>query len=182
MKRAGNEWTGVAHNHFTLGATPRPATRIGGEWMRRVIGWGLVASFVLLIASSVSADRSLRTVTSQRIPFRAYVGATPQQYDTLVANPGERIELVNFTLFMDDSAMTPTLNVAFQSGVTKLTYLKITPQTFTANQQLIYSMPTYSPIVFPNDSTILIYYNITSTAPGTLDTLKAVTTYRVERY
>lgn len=150
--------------------------------MKRIVSALLLAVVLATVFGVAVADRSLRTVASSRIPLRAYVGATPQQYDTLVAGTGERIELVNFFMFMDDSAMTPTLNVAFQSLNSKTTYFKTTPQTFTANQQLTYSMPNNGPVVFPKDSTILIYYNITSTAPGTLDTLNALTTYRIERY
>ena len=149
--------------------------------MRRI----LLAVAVLVLVSLVAvawADRSLRTMVTQRIPLRAYVGATPIQYDTLAAEAGERIELVNFQMFMDDSAMTPTLNVAFLNASDKRVYFKITPQTFTANQQLTYALPMYGPVVFPPDTSVLIFYNITSTAPGTLDTLKTLTTYRIERY
>jgi hypothetical protein len=128
------------------------------------------------------ADRSLKTMVTQRIPFRAYVGATPIQYDTLAVVAGERVELVNFQMFMDDSAMTPTLNVSFLNAADKRVYFKITPQTFTANQQLTYALAIYGPVVFPPDTSVLIFYNITSTAPGTLDTLNALTTYRAERY
>jgi len=141
----------------------------------------LVVLGLTLLAGVAAGDRTFRTLATLRTKVRAYVGATPQQYDTLACNPGERIELSSFTFFGDDSAMTPTLNVSFQTLNSKTTVLKITPQAFTANQHLEFALPL-TPVVFPKDSTILIYYNITSAAPGTLDTLGMITTYRVQPY
>jgi len=151
---------------------------------RKIVAWSVLCALALVAFAGVSqADRSLRTVAKVRTPIRAYVGATPQQYDTMACVAGERIELVNFAMYMDDSAMTPTLNVTFMSAISKTQYFHTTPTTFTANQNLTYVLPMApGPIVFPNDSTILIYYNITGATPGSLDTLLSMTTYRIERY
>lgn len=141
----------------------------------------MIAAFVVTLAAIVSlafADRSLRTTSTQRAPIRQYVGATVQQYDTLAVSEGERVELSTFSIFADDSAMTPTLNVIFSSLVTKTVYLRLV-ESYTANQ--IKNTIWTGPWAFPKDSTILIYYNITGANPGTLDTLRAAATYRLEK-
>jgi len=147
--------------------------------MKKIVAWLVVSALVLGVATVAMADRSLRGNQSQRTPIRAYVGATVQQYDTLVANTGERIELQSFHVFADDSAMTPTLWITFMSKVSKTPYLRL-QQAYTANQVLTTNW--VGPWIFPNDSTILIYYNLLGAAPGTLDTLMTNSVYRIERY
>jgi len=150
--------------------------------MRRVIAV-VVLVLVMAIVAVSSADRSLYFTRSQRTPLRAYVGATPQQYDTLgfaVGIPigaGQRVQLQSFSIFADDSAQTPTLWVNFVSSVSKTPYLKLT-QAFTANQVL--EKTWTGAWVFPKDSVILVYYNILGATPGTLDTLIAHATYQID--
>jgi len=156
--------------------------------MRKVAAIVLVAMLGLVVLavlfSVAGADRSLYFTRSQRTPIRAYVGGTVQQYDTLglrVGTPtgeGERVELQSFSIFADDSAQTPTLWVNFVSSISKTSYLKLT-QAFTANQVL--EKTWTGTWVFPKDSVILVYYNILGATPGTLDTLIAHATYRIEK-
>jgi hypothetical protein len=121
----------------------------------------------------------VRHLYSARTSLRAYVGATPQQYDTIAVNPGERVELYNFAFWADDSAQTPTLTVWFVSKNNKTPYLKLS-ESYTANQAKSSTFPGYW--LFPNDSSILVYYNVTGATPGTLDTLIVNGAYSIERY
>lgn len=146
--------------------------------MKKLFAWLVVAALVLGVAAVALADRSLTGKQSQRTPHRAYVGATPQQYDTLAVSSGERIELQSFHVFADDSAQTPTLWITFMSSGSKTPYLRL-QQAYTANQVLTTNW--VGPWIFPKDSTILVYYNLLSATPGTLDTLMTNAVYRIER-
>ncbi|HLF07647.1 MAG TPA: hypothetical protein VI893_10860 [Thermoplasmata archaeon] len=146
--------------------------------MRRLVAWAIVIAALVGVVAVAGADRSLRSSITTRTPIRGYSGATPLQYDTLAVSSGERVELQNFSVFADDSAQTPTLWVSFVSSVSKTPYLRL-QQAYTANQALVTTWT--GPWVFPADSTILVYYNLLGATPGTLDTLMAHATYRLER-
>ena len=139
----------------------------------------VLAVFAMALAALAYADRSLRTMAVQHLKVRAMVGATPQWYDTISVSSGERVELVAFAAEIFDSAMTPTLNIDFLSLNNKTRYYRIV-DSYTTRQNKVSSM-TGGPFAFPKDTTVLVYYNVVSTAPGTLDTLNSFATYRLER-
>lgn len=146
--------------------------------MKKAVAWFMVASFLVGVAALAFADRGLVALRTTRTPIRAYVGATPQQYDTLAVSSGERVELQSFNVFADDSAQAPTLWITFMSSNSKTPYLRL-QQAYTANQVLVTNWT--GTWVFPKDSTILVYYNLLGATPGTLDTLMVNATYRLER-
>lgn len=146
--------------------------------IKKFVAWLILLSCLALVATSAFADRKLITKSSTRAAIRGYVGATPLQYDTMAVSSGERVELDNFQVYADDSAQTPQLTIWFVSSISKTAYLKLT-DTYTANQ--IKTTLWSGPFVFPKDSTILVYYNLTAATPGTLDTLICNSTYRLER-
>jgi hypothetical protein len=137
--------------------------------MKRLLLCSLAASFLLVGMA----------VQSRRAPIRAYNGATVQQYDTMAVGNDERVELLSFQAYADDSAQTPTLTAWFVSANSKTVYMKLSTDPFTANQ--IKTFTWQGPWTFPKDSTILIYYNITGATPGTLDTLIVNGTYRLQK-
>lgn len=147
--------------------------------MGKAAAWVVIGLlFSVFVTGVATANRKLITKSSARASIRGYVGATPQQYDTMAASSGERVELDNFQVYVDDSAQTPTLTVWFMSLNSKTVYLKLT-DSYTANQIKTTLWP--GPWVFPKDSTILVYYNLTGATPGTLDTLICNSTYMLER-
>jgi hypothetical protein len=142
----------------------------------------VVASVLLLTFAfgTVVADRGLRQVNSRRAPLRAYNGATPQQYDTLAVSSGERVELMHFTTYADDSAQASGILTIWFTGLSSgTTYLKLNGPAFTANE--IRTTVWDGPFVFPTGESILVYYNITGATPATIDTLIAQSTYKLER-
>jgi len=145
---------------------------------RKLAAISLLAVLSLLVGSAM-ADRGLRSVSSRRAPIRAYVGATPQQYDTLAASTGERVELQRFIAYADDSAQAPVLTIWFTGLSSGTTYLKLNGAAFTANE--VRTTTWEGPFVFPTGESILVYYNLTAATPGTLDTLIAQSVYKLER-
>lgn len=147
--------------------------------MRKLIV--MFAALALIAAGIAFAQRGFRvtTVGSTRAAFRAYVGATPQQYDTLGGGSGVVVVLDSWAYWADDSAQTPTINFLFVSSGSKTPYLRIA-DTFTANQ--IKGNQYNGPWAFPKDSTILVYYNITGATPGTLDTINTAGAVHFEAY
>lgn len=142
---------------------------------RKVIGIGLLAA--LLFVSSAMADRSLRYMSSVRTALRPVNAGNAQQFDTLAAFESGRVEIQNFCIYGDDSAtVTPTLELEFMSLNSHTVYLRLS-DTYTAAQLKTTCWP--GPFIFPKDSTILVYYNLLTA--GTLDTLRAYGTYKLER-
>lgn len=146
--------------------------------MKRILAWLAVAVLAAIPISSITAG-GLDSINRTRAPLRAYVGATPQQYDTLFCPSGGWVRLEGFQFWADDSAQTPVLNVQFMSLNSKTVYAQLR-EGFTANLIQHKQYPGFA-TSFPRDSTILVYYNITGATPGTLDTLITNVTYRVER-
>ena len=146
--------------------------------MRKVVCWAALA-LLAAIPIVAFATGGTTTVSRARAPLRAYVGATPQQYDTLFCPSGGWVVLKGFHFWADDSAQTPVLNVVFMSQNSKTIYAQLR-EGFTANLIQHKHYPGFE-MAFPRDSTILVYYNITGATPGTLDTLITNVQYYTER-
>lgn len=146
--------------------------------MKRIVAGVCLVGLLTLIAGACFGERGYRTMTSRRTALRSYVGATPQQYDTLfMAGSNDRTELWKFAAYMDDSAQANGILTFWFIGQTSgTTFLKLHGAAFTANE--LRTTTWDGPFVFPAGENILIYYNITAATPATLDTIFVQATYK----
>lgn len=144
--------------------------------MKRALAVGVLVAMAALVAVSW-ADRAWQLKTIEKAPVRVINAGNPLRSDTIAVASSERLTVDAFNLWADDSAQTPTTVIEFKSlNVASGTrYLRFT-DTYTANQ--VKASWWVGPWVFPKGDSILVSYY---TVGGTIDSMLATITYRLER-
>lgn len=139
--------------------------------------WLLAALVALALAGGVAyAQRAADTKPYSATKVRVINAGNAQRWDTLTTVPsGHRMTLLSMTVAAHDSNLAAGLRVVFASKNSAKTYLFLHDSLAAGQRKHIVFA---GPVVFPTDSTIKVSYY---TTVGTIDSLFAMPTFRIER-